>query len=613
MESPGATSTTARPIGARPLDRLSRTDAEALGEEAKDLAALREAGVPIARGWVIPLDVEVEDVAAFLTEKLALPLADDRAGDATCLKIRAWFRRSARAPRPRGRFPASEDLADPAAIEDALRALMDEARDSKQARGALRLRVVHCDVAASGAACSVDASDGDPSTVTVWTTAAKPYRFDRKTMRMLEEGAGELSSRVLSRVADLADRAQLALGRPVEIGWVLNAGRPKIARVKPVQRALRFTDETWRIVELLWHDEGPIAPLAVDGLDKALREDDDPVDEARVRRLFARAYRRVEAGRGRRGERRQSFAVAAGRVARIVADVTTPISAARAFTKTLDDRLRSFDADRLERFDEHELARALRERQRVVIEAYELLDDMRRATASVLGAIEAVLGTVPRDCIHGLATIRRTRARRRLDERLNRALEELGDLPASVDPVPAEHRRFFADLRRATADKRPLGLDVRPLAYGASDSALVEGMRAVLDGRAERAEREQRGAVRRLMATARSRPLGRGRAALARTLTVVIDRLAAAKGEVADGLADANLRLRDIAIEAGRRLVERDVLDRDDDALYLFVAEIQDALDGEPGAYTARVRLRREEDARWRRFTPPTRLAPRGR
>jgi len=135
----------------------------------------------------------------------------------------------------------------------------------------------------------------------------------------------------------------------------------------------------------------------------------------------------------------------------------------------------------------------------------------------------------------------------------------------------------------------------------------------VLDGRAERAEREQRGAVRRLMATARSRPLGRGRAALARTLTVVIDRLAAAKGEVADGLADANLRLRDIAIEAGRRLVERDVLDRDDDALYLFVAEIQDALDGEPGAYTARVRLRREEDARWRRFTPPTRLAPRGR
>ena len=80
---------------------------------------------------------------------------------------------------------------------------------------------------------------------------------------------------------------------------------------------------------------------------------------------------------------------------------------------------------------------------------------------------------------------------------------------------------------------------------------------------------------------------------------------------MAEGLAAANLRLRDVAIEIGRRLVERGVLDEPDDVLYLFVPEVQEALSGDPGAYAARVRLRREEDARWRGFTPPTRLVAR--
>lgn len=606
----GVTAPRARPIGARPLDRLGESDVETLGEEARDLAILAAAGVPVARGWVIALEAEPADVAAFLAERAREPLDPGRA---TCVKLRSWVRRAARVPKARPRFPATEDVLDPALLIERVPALLAEARAARAGHGVMRLRAIHCDVGPAGAATSIDASDGDPDKVSVWLPGARPFRFDRKTMRPIEDGAGELPLRTLERVADLADRAHLALGRPVELDWVLSSGRPAIARVRSVQRAWRFTDDAWRVVELLWHDEGPIAPLSVDGLDKALREEDDPVDEPRVRRLFARAYRRVEPGRGRRGERRQSFGQAASRVARVVADVAAPISAARAFSRTLDDRLRSFDRDDLARMDEPSLAKALRERQHVVIEAYELLDRGRQATAAVLGAIEASLGAVPRDCIHGLATIRRTKARRRIDERLQRALEEIGELPAQVDPVPAGQRRFFAELRREMKGVRPLGLDVRPLPYGASDAALVEGMRAVHDGRAERAEREQRGAIRRLMATARARPLGRGRAALAGTLTLVIERLAVAKGEVADGLADANLRLRDAALEIGRRLVERGVLDEEDDVLYLYVSEIQDALSGEPGAYTARVRLRREEDARWRSFEPPTRLPPRRR
>ncbi|MBX3275080.1 MAG: hypothetical protein KF729_32750 [Sandaracinaceae bacterium] len=610
MATEGATATRARPIGARPLDRLGAGDVESLGDEARDLAALAAAGVPLARGWVIGLDVDAPDAAAFLAERLREPI-DARANGPSGLKLRSWVRRSAHAPREGPRFPATEDVLESTALTERLEALLAEARASRAGPGVLRLRAIHADVGPAGAATSIDVADGDPSKVSVWLPGERPYRFDRKTMRVLEDGGGGLSLRTLERVADLADRAHLALGRPVEVDWVLAGGRPVICRVRPVQRAWRFTDAGWRVVELLWHDEGPIAPLSVDGLDKALREEDDPVDEPRVLRLFARAYRRVEPGRGRHGERRQSFAQATARVARVVADVTAPIGAARAYARTLDDRLRAFDRDDLPRMDEAQLARALRERQHVVVEAYELLDRGRQATAAVLGALEAALGAVPRDCVEGLAAIRRTRARRRLDERLARALEEIGDLPLEVDPVPAGQRRFFADLRRELRDQRPLGLDVRPLAYGASDRALVEGMRAVHDGRAERAEREQRGAIRRLMATARARPLGRGRAALAGTLTLVIERLAVAKGEVAEGLAAANLRLRDAAIEVGRRLVERGILDDEDDALYLYVAEIQDALSGEPGAYTARVRLRREEDARWRSFEPPTRLPPR--
>ena len=627
-----ADSSNERRAGMRPLDGLRATDATALGAEVDDLAVLRAAGVPVARGWVIAFDSDVEVVAARLARALLVEpetaelrkSVPPRPATPRCLKLRPWFRTMALGVRAADRWPALSDVHDPNEVLSQVRAAFDGAHSSSMATatahvpGGVQLRAIVCDDGPVGSACSVDPDDGDPSCVAIWLAARAPWRFDRKTMRPLEHTAsrsarGVLPESVLERVADLVDRAQIALGRPVDIDWVLYGGWPRVARVRPVRLSFRFTDETWRMVSLLWHDEGPVAPLAVDALDKALREEGDAVDEPRVRRWFARPYRRIEAGRGRRGERRHSFGAAAARVAQTASDVARPITAARAFDRTLTERLRAFDADDLSRVDSGELARMLRERQQLVIEAYELLDRGRKATVAVLGALEAALGSVPRDCVHGLAAIRRPRARRRLDERLARAAGELGQLPTTVDPVPAPLRRTFAELRRELAARRPLGLDVRPLAYGASDAALVAGMRAARDGRAERAELEQRQAIRRLMATARSRPLGRGRAALARTLTMMIERLADAKGRVAEGLAAANLRVRDAAEEVGRRLVDRGILDEPDDALYLYMFEIQEALAGEPGAYTARVRLRREEDARWRRFEPPTRVLARPR
>jgi hypothetical protein len=430
-------------------------------------------------------------------------------------------------------------------------------------------------------------------------------------MRTVEEGQGALPRRVLERAADLADRAQLALGRPVEIDWVLARGRVAVAAVRRAAPVFRFSDESWRLVSLLWDDEGPIAPLAVDALDKALREETDASDQARVRRLFARAYRRVEIGRGRSGDGTQSLREAAGRAARVIADVARPIAAASTFVSTLDDRLRSFDGDDLANLDAADLLRVLRDRQRVVIEAEQLLDRGRKATSAVIGALEASLGTLPRDCVDGLAAIRRTRARRRLDARLAKAANDLGELPHPLESLPPGIRRRLGDLRGELIHLRPLGLDVRPTAYGASDAALLEGMRAVLEGRAERAEYAQRDAVRRLLATARGRPLGAGRAALARGLAVMIERLAEAKGTVAEGLAAANLRVRDAAVVVGRRLAEDGVVDDPEDVLYLGMPEIAEALGGEPGAYTARVRLRREEDARWRAIDAPTRVVAR--
>ncbi len=605
----------------RSLEGLARTDAVPLGDEAADLARLSEAGVAIAPGWVIAFEAPLSGVLGLLRAALseeppaAAPSRRQPPPSTPRLRLSPWFRTSALAARAAPHWPVQPDVGESSELASRLDALWREASRVGSLLGsspdAVWLRAIRLDEGVSGTASSLGAEDGDPSCVSVWLPGLAPWTLDRKTMRTLEQGQGLLARRVLERAADLADRAQLALGRPVEIDWVLSRGKVAVAAVRPLAPAFRFTEETWRIVSLLWEDEGPIAPLAVDALDKALREDSDPSDEPRVRRVFARAYRRVEWGRGRTGEGTQSLREAAARAARVVGDVARPIAAASAFVNSLDDRLRSFDADELRRFDDAELLRVLRERQRVVIEAEQLLDRGRKATSAVIGALEAALGTLPVECVDGLATIRRTRARRRLDERLAKAAHELGELPDEVDPVPAPLRRRFAELRRELADRRPLGLDVRPTAYGASDAALVEGMRAALEGRAERAEHAQRDAIRRLLTTARARPLGGGRAALARGLTVMVERLANAKGTVAEGLSAAHLRVRDAALEIGRRLVESGVIDVPEDVLYLNVAELQEALSGEPGAYTARVRLRREEDARWRELEPPTRLLAR--
>jgi hypothetical protein len=113
-----------------------------------------------------------------------------------------------------------------------------------------------------------------------------------------------------------------------------------------------------------------------------------------------------------------------------------------------------------------------------------------------------------------------------------------------------------------------------------------------------------------VLATARQKPFGRSRGAIAASLGLLIVRVARSKGATSEALAAAMLRLRRAACEAGRRLADAGVVDEAADGLYLSLEEIEQALAGEPGAYAARVRLRREDDERWSRWTAPRRITP---
>ena len=154
-------------------------------------------------------------------------------------------------------------------------------------------------------------------------------------------------------------------------------------------------------------------------------------------------------------------------------------------------------------------------------------------------------------------------------------------------------------------------MDVRPQAMGAADEELAQ---AVAEARSlsladpERARALAKSAVLELSYRG---PLGVLGVAPAGALLLLFERLALAKGTLAESLASALLRLRSAAVEAGTRLVLEGILERSEDTLYMPLAEIIEALEGELGAYAARVRLRREDDRRWRNFAAPRWLAAR--
>ncbi|MBC7173978.1 MAG: hypothetical protein H5U40_16170, partial [Polyangiaceae bacterium] len=163
----------------------------------------------------------------------------------------------------------------------------------------LRVRVIECTSGSGGRAASADPLHGDPDELGVWSyaTGAAVWRIDRRSGRVIHPGEG-LDGALAERVADLADRAQLALGRPVEIEWCESRGRVAIAAVRSLSIHPTFTSGTWRRVALVAADEGTVAPLAIDALDRGLADEEQRSSGQTVRRIYARPYRRLD-GEGR--------------------------------------------------------------------------------------------------------------------------------------------------------------------------------------------------------------------------------------------------------------------------------------------------------------------------
>src|SRR5690606_8607270 len=110
------------------------------------------------------------------------------------------------------------------------------------ARTEVGIRVTVRDEDAHGHAASVDPRTGDPEIVAVWAAEGTPALLDRKTMRPLDLGSNALRADVVERAADLADRAQLALGRPVELSFGHLRGRLVVLGARPLTLAPCFTE-----------------------------------------------------------------------------------------------------------------------------------------------------------------------------------------------------------------------------------------------------------------------------------------------------------------------------------------------------------------------------------
>lgn len=615
---------------------MRRDELCALGEEAADLARVVDLGVPFGAIWVVGLSDDAEGkVLAAVTAALALDHTRP------VVELGAFYKTHALAARCHRMWPPRIVLQRGDDVRARVRELFRVLGSSEMlvalggARTEVGIRVIVRDDGPCGLAASIDPKTGDPELITVWSAASAsalpshaaagtPWSLDRKTMRIVREGPprvgpSDLDADTVERAADFADRAQLALGRPVEIELAHSRGKLVVLGVRPITVTPSFTDAAYARVALLSADEGPIAPLAIDCLDLALRnkairggEDSEP----RVARFYARAYRRIEgpAARPTLPDSEPALARLGAQVRRIAGDLARPLAAISALEQQVAIRVAHFDREVLEGADAPALLGAIRDRQRTVVDALTLLESTRVATIAAVSALEASSGAVPRECVKALAAIRRTRERRRIDEKLARfaryLIDEIGEIP-EAHRIPGVVRRRWDEVRRELEGVRPLGVDVRPVPFGASDQALRAALLESLRATADAEESARADALRRLLATARGRPLGGVREALARSIAIGLAQLADTKGRIGEALASALLRLRTGACAIGARLCENGILDEPEDALYLDHQEIEDALAGEPGAYASRVRLRREADARWRHYDPPRRLAAR--
>lgn len=595
---------------------LSEREAGPLGEELRDLVRLAKEGVPVVDGYLVSPDGD--DGAGRLAEALVMTFGAGAPG----VLVRALLpthRLSERFARSVSPVTVSSSALPSDAAAGFLAALRTPELMGALGGSLARVRILVAPFGAEsvlrGGAASVDLDNGDPETLVVWTSRAAPWLVDRRTARVTRGGEGPVDAHQASLVADLVDRAQLVLEHPVSLEWIEGSGRFVAVGTGPLSVVPSFAGAPYRILTLVAADEGTVAPLAIDALDRALSRDDDPSSEPRVRRIYARPYRRQdETDRHHRPSPELSLVRVGVRAARVAKDVALPLAAVRRFERDLESRLSAFDTMRLDALDDASLLRELWERQRLAVEAFILLDRHRLATIAVLGALEMAGCALPRETFPAIARPRHTRSRKRVNERLRRLAqkmeESVGDV-ALAEKLIADVRVRYDELKGELASTRLLGIDICQDAIGASDSNMIAAMKAAIRVDEDALQRARRAEVRRIRQSAAEGAFGRSREAFAASLVLLQSRVSRSKGVAVEGLSAVLLRVRRAALEVGRRLVDNGVLDDSVDALYMDLSEIEDALRGEPGAYASRVRLRREDDARWARFEAPRRIESR--
>ncbi len=458
---------------------------------------------------------------------------------------------------------------------------------------------------------SVEPTTGDPELVSV--TAAGdpgPWWIDRRTMRpqRIPEGALTPEAQVV-RAADFGDRVQLALGEPVLVRVGVLGERLLVEGLRPLTLRTEFTNTGYRKLAALTANASTLAPLSIDAIDRALRLEAEDVEEPRVRRIYGRAYRRMDAhhtpfaGNEARAARR-----AVSRLTRLGRYVMLAVDYERAFRTELARAIPGRDVQTCDPLDTQDLLTILHHRMALVTRALSLLERARLSTLSLLPVIEAAVGPTPRATLDALAAPIRTRRRQTIDGKLLAMAEQCAQRDAQTARPHAQASAKWDALRSTLKHVRILGMDVRPASMGESDAALREAIDEAVARERSEPEARRREAERMLLGMCLKSPLGLLSGPAVSALLLLLRRLAWAKGSVAESLSAALLRLRAAALEAGARLSAQGVVDGAEDALYMPLDELEQALSGELGAYAARVRLRREDDRRFRNFAAPQRI-----
>ena len=440
---------------------------------------------------------------------------------------------------------------------------------------------------------SCDPDDGCPDAMVVSRLdGSARVAVERSSMRPLEGQDVELDSQIIDRATSLCERIELSLGAPVSLELAADGGVIRGARWLGT---VGFLPAPYRLVSLLTRDEGPIAPLAVDALCAAL----EPDLSRGVVRIFARAYRCVD-GKPKALDGRASLVQTTRRAAEVALEATEPLGESKSLRIAMLERCMDFDGVDLSRLPSSSLGRALMQRRELVLAAERWLDRARASTGAAVAVLQATLGDVPATQLAELVAVTPSADRLRREGEIAALGKTL-----QKDALDARDLARVEELRARLGDFRPLGLDVRPLPFGHSSETLIAHARRMANATPLHESRE----AARAVVIALVPRLSPGRQGLVRAMLSLLDRLAVAKGEVADALAHGLLRLRACANEIGVRLVNDGVLEDAEGALYLTSEELESALCGEAVAFASRVRVRTEEDARFRSFPPPRMLA----